>query len=303
MKAKSVLLVLAFAAVCNLNAWASPSPNRKAACDFQTDMRKLWEDHITWTRNVILNVIDNLPGTNQAVARLLQNQVDIGNAFAAFYGQTVGDSIASLFTIHITTAADLLVALKTGDSATIAAANAIWYENGEDIVAYLVSINPHYDETELDAMMDMHLDLTAGEAVARLNQDYDADIAAYDAVHDEALAMSDFLANGIMEQFPKEFKGNARMSQSIVLSDAIYLGQNHPNPFVDRTTISYTLPENVQSARIEFHDITGRIIKTMEIENRGDGDILIYADYLSRGVYTYHIIADGVAGEMKKMMH
>src|SRR4029079_12321410 len=124
----------------------------------------------------------NLPGANEAVARLLLNQRHIGNAFAEFYGQAVGDSIAALFTTHITTAADLLVALKTGDSAAIAAANAIWYENGEDIVAYFVSINSHYDEAELDEMMDMHLDLTAGEAVARLHQDYDADVTAYDAV-------------------------------------------------------------------------------------------------------------------------
>ena len=295
--------MLAFAAVCNLNAWASPSPNRKAACDFQTDMRKLWEDHITWTRNVILNVIDNLPGTNQAVARLLQNQADIGNAFASYYGQSIGDSITSLFTIHITTAADLLVALKTGDSATIASAIAVWYANGDDIVAYLVAINPHYDETELDEMMDMHLDLTADEAVARLNQDYDADVMAYDAVHDEALAMSDFLANGIMEQFPKEFKGNARMEQSIVLSDAIYLGQNHPNPFADQTTISYSIPENAQSARIEIRDVTGWIIQSVEIEGRGEGELIIHADRLRSGVYTYTIIVDGVVGEMKKMLH
>src|SRR4030095_8990499 len=162
MKSKSLLLILAFIAVFNANALPGHA-NKKATCEFQADMRKLWEDHITWTRNVILNLMDTLPGTNEAIARLLQNQADIGNAFAEFYGQAVGDSIAALFTIHITTAADLLLALKTGDSATIATANAIWYANGEDIVAYLVSINPHYDEAELDEMMDMHLDLTADE--------------------------------------------------------------------------------------------------------------------------------------------
>ena len=47
-------------------------------------MHKLWEDHIVWTRNVILNIMDGLPGTDQAVNRLLQNQDDIGNVVKPF---------------------------------------------------------------------------------------------------------------------------------------------------------------------------------------------------------------------------
>jgi hypothetical protein len=50
-------------------------------------MHKLWEDHIVWTRNVILNIMDDLPGTDQAVNRLLSNQDDIGNAVKPFYGE------------------------------------------------------------------------------------------------------------------------------------------------------------------------------------------------------------------------
>src|SRR5688572_33055975 len=103
MKSKSLLLIVAFVAVLNTGAWAAPNPNKNAICDFQTDMRKLWEDHIVWTRNVILNILDSLPGTNEAVGRLLQNQADIGNAFAVFYGQATGDSITALFTTHIVT--------------------------------------------------------------------------------------------------------------------------------------------------------------------------------------------------------
>ena len=45
--------------------------------ELRTGMRQLWEDHVTWTRNVILCVMDGLPGTDQAVARLLKNQDDI----------------------------------------------------------------------------------------------------------------------------------------------------------------------------------------------------------------------------------
>ena len=46
----------------------------------RTDMRKLWEDHITWTRMVIVDFAAGLPDLKAAELRLLRNQVDIGNA-------------------------------------------------------------------------------------------------------------------------------------------------------------------------------------------------------------------------------
>ena len=41
--------------------------------ELKTSMRKLWEEHVMWTRNVILCIVDDVPGTEQAVKRLLQN--------------------------------------------------------------------------------------------------------------------------------------------------------------------------------------------------------------------------------------
>ena len=60
------------------------SANYISNADLKTTMRKLWEDHVTWTRNVIFNIMDDLPGTDQAVKRLLRNQDDIGNAISHF---------------------------------------------------------------------------------------------------------------------------------------------------------------------------------------------------------------------------
>src|SRR5438105_11594514 len=64
--------------------------------DFQNAMRKLWEDHITWTRLVIVAVLDDRPEKDAALARLLQNQVDIGNAVKPFYGDAAGNQLTSL---------------------------------------------------------------------------------------------------------------------------------------------------------------------------------------------------------------
>jgi hypothetical protein len=53
--------------------------------------------------------------------------------------------------------------------------------------------------------MKDHLDLTLREAVARLQGRYADDIAAYDEIHAQILAMADMLSDGIVAQFPADF--------------------------------------------------------------------------------------------------
>ena len=55
-------------------------------------------------------------------------------------------------------------------------------------------------------MMQEHLDLTTSEVAARLQGDWQADIAAYEKVHEQILKMADTLSAGITKQFPNKFK-------------------------------------------------------------------------------------------------
>jgi hypothetical protein len=170
-------------------------------------MRKLWEDHITWTRNVIISFQADLPDLNAAIARLLQNQVDIGNAIKPYYGDAAGDQLTALLREHILGAAKVLAALKAGDQSALQSALADWYANAHDIAVFLSVANPeNWPLAEMDQMMRDHLDATTREAVARHEGDWNADVAAYDAVHVQALAMADMLSNGIIAQFPKRFR-------------------------------------------------------------------------------------------------
>jgi hypothetical protein len=173
--------------------------------EVRTAMRKLWEDHVTWTRNVILCVMDGLPGTDQAVARLLKNQDDIGDAIKPYYGDDAGKKLTELLRLHITTAADLLKAAKTDNNAAFDDANKKWLANADEISGFLSKANPNWGLDDMKMMMHDHLKLTTNEAVARKKKDYRADVKAYDQVHDEILKMSDMLTDGIAKQFPDKF--------------------------------------------------------------------------------------------------
>jgi hypothetical protein len=193
---------------------AQHRPIHPAELALHDAMRKLWEDHITWTRNVIIsfevNVPDQsvaLPDLNAAVGRLLQNQTDIGNAIKPYYGDAAGDQLTALLRQHILGAADVLIALKAGDQSALQAALTAWYANAHDIAVFLSTANPeNWPLAEMDQMMKDHLDATTREAVARHQGDWSADVAAYDAVHVQILAMADMLSSGIIAQFPNMFR-------------------------------------------------------------------------------------------------
>ena len=184
----------------------SPTLTKKAVT-LRTDMRKLWEDHITWTRLAIISLESGTPDTEATVSRLLQNQTDIGNAVKPFYGNAAGDELTRQLRSHIMIAADVIAAAKGGDSAKLADAQVRWIQNADDIAKVLDSVNPRYWKLPvLKAEMQMHLDLTTEEAVARLKGDWTGDVAAYDKVHQHILHMSDLLADGLIKQFPKRFR-------------------------------------------------------------------------------------------------
>jgi hypothetical protein len=181
------------------------APARQVA--LRQDMRALWEDHITWTRMVIVDFAADLPSLPASQARLLRNQADIGDAIAPFYGRAAGERLTTLLRGHILIAVDVLVAAKAGDAPGLARAQARWTRNADQIAGFLSSANPTaWPRAEMRRMMRHHLRLTTDEAVARLTGDAAADVRAYDRVHAQALEMADMLSAGIIRQFPQRFR-------------------------------------------------------------------------------------------------
>lgn len=87
----------------------------------------------------------------------------------------------------------------------------------------------------------------------------------------------------------------------ITLSDAD-LKQNTPNPFRGRTTINYTLPEKFTNAQIVVYDISGKMLKQVNVSGVGKGTINMGATALSKGTYNYSLIVDGKVVSTKQMV-
>jgi hypothetical protein len=174
-------------------------------CLLKTRLRELWEDHVGWTRNVILCIVDGTPGLEQALNRLLQNQVDIGDTIKPFYGEEGGNELTRLLKEHITIAGDVIDAAKYGNNIEYRNASIKWYNNADEIAVFLAKANPRLKYKDMRRMMKRHLELTTDEVVARVKKDYNADIVAVDNVHKEIRLMSDIIYKAIVKQFPHKF--------------------------------------------------------------------------------------------------
>ncbi len=177
-----------------------------SAVDLRMGMRKLWEDHITYTRNYIISALADLEDAGKVAERLLKNQDDIGDAIKPVYGDEAGKKLAALLRDHIMVATEVVRAAKMGNNDELAKANKKWYANADEIAAFLSGANPNWPKQTLTDMLYKHLELTTAEVVSRLKKDWAADIDAYDKGHMHMLMFADTLTDGIVTQFPDKFK-------------------------------------------------------------------------------------------------
>ncbi|MBK9285822.1 MAG: tail fiber domain-containing protein [Sphingobacteriaceae bacterium] len=105
--------------------------------------------------------------------------------------------------------------------------------------------------------------------------------------------------------------GNNQQAQEQILNqlnvdlsdkDVIVLNQNIPNPYAEHTIITYNVPAQYGFAQIIFKTIDGKIIKAVDIEKKGRGQLNVFAADLTNGLYMYTLIVDGKEIDTKKMV-
>lgn len=167
---------------------------------------KTMEQHTVWTRATIVSLVFDLPDASFVTNRLLQNPVDFGNLFSIYYGDRAGTKLSDLLRDHLVIAAELVKAAKAGDNEAAVEIEKRWYTNGDQIAAFLGSINLYWSEEVWRRMIRMHLDLVKTEAVTLITGNYQEEGSIYDQLETQALEMADVMTQGIIRQFPARFR-------------------------------------------------------------------------------------------------
>ena len=80
------------------------------------------------------------------------------------------------------------------------------------------------------------------------------------------------------------------------------LYQNTPNPFSVQTTVKFEIPETVQSAQLHICNMTGTLLKTITVNQKGTGNLTINANEFVAGMYLYSLVCDGKIVDTKQML-
>ena len=169
-------------------------------------MRDLWNAHMYWTLITVDAYFNDPKGLNAKLARLLQNQKDIGNAIKPFYGDAAGDQLTKLLTEHIEGAVPVLKAAKENDKVALDKAVKNWYANAKEIGSFLAAANPkNWTAKETQGALEMHITHTIAYSVSILKGDYTQSFGGFEEALHHMVHLADILTEGIAKQFSDRF--------------------------------------------------------------------------------------------------
>lgn len=173
-----------------------------AHMELSNTLRRLWMEHVFWTRLFIQSTLNTTADLDDVTARLLRNPTDFAAVLRPLYGNQAAAQFESLLRDHLTIAAQLVNAVKAGDANAYNAQRLKWYANADALATFLAEINPYWNMRDWQKMLYDHLYMTEEEVMQYAGKDYAASIRQFDDIQREALEMADMMATGIMRQFP-----------------------------------------------------------------------------------------------------
>lgn len=201
---KTVIITLVLAFGTAIGTARADRPPRTPG-ELRIEMRRLWDDQLIFTRNFIISTLamshDQFPVTEA----YLGHQAALADAFSPYYGASASRELASRLNAHATITVHLVRIISEGNVEAVPRIRAHWVGSAQQVSAYLATLNPGWDATQLEARLVTYLELTMAEIAGRSIRNWDVELAAYERLRSHAAGLSDFLSNGIIAQHPAQF--------------------------------------------------------------------------------------------------
>lgn len=139
-----------------------------------------WSDHVWYTRNAIISLLNGTKDFDAVAERLMKNQDDIAQLLYPHYDKNDVAAYASVLKEHVGLAVNLINAIKAGDD--IAEPTKAWHDNGDKMLEWMENENPHYwSRVVTKPLWNDHMKYTIEEVTSRLKEDWTGDIDAFDS--------------------------------------------------------------------------------------------------------------------------
>jgi hypothetical protein len=197
-------------------------------------MRQLWSDQVAFTRQYVIAAVAGRPVSEvltkllgQAVApvatapgvrelvpqlsdgdaaavRLLTTMEATGEALEPYFGEDSANELTRLLRRHVLIAVELLSAARSGHIERFKEEDERWVASANEIAGLLSSLNQEWPREVLEQHLQLLLQLTKDEAVARIAGNSRADRRTYDAIQREAMVIADLMDEGLAKVPPAQ---------------------------------------------------------------------------------------------------
>ncbi len=177
-----------------------------ATIEFKKKVTDLWLDHIQYERAFVqFSEDNNADAARVSDSKAAKSASDIADAIGRYYGKESTDRLYAILYGHYRETKDYALAALANNAARKKAASAKLYENGAELTAFLVSINPYISRGDISPLIEGHVGNIISDIDAVASKDTATDEEIYKIMQKNMKIFSDELSEAVIRQFPKNF--------------------------------------------------------------------------------------------------
>lgn len=160
--------------------------------------QKMWSYLSTWLRSLLISTVENLENKEAVTHQLYSIPSKFYDIFRVFYGPAIAQQFLNLLTNFLTSAMNLIEALKTGENELVDSSTVRMYQIADELARFLSQINVYWEEEQWRNLLQQFISLFINETVEMLAGNYDREIAIFNKLDDITDIMGSYMARGII---------------------------------------------------------------------------------------------------------